>query len=318
MEDKEQPISSGHKTLLIGIALVGLMALGALVLLWPQSSCDGIFQQTAPKVEANLEIIKSQGAVVVSREKIQELSDSAQKVGLHLKTCCSVLDGGKLDAGEFQQCIAMAADYDRQLAIVAQQVVEVVEAKEQGAAELVQRKVVDIKKAINTVTQDEAIFARKVSTLSKPDPKSEPTPKPKAAGNASFESGVFEFKWPGGDCWAIYRADKRVSSHCGSARQALQAGSYTIKPSKPVFHPFDVSITNSAAVKVEKGGTFQFKWPGGDCWTIYRGAKRVASHCGSSKQALQAGVYSIRPSKPVFDAFDITIRAGEKVSVPSE
>ncbi len=61
-------MSSWQKTLLISLALAGLIGLGILVVLhWPRNSCEGIFEQTAPKVEAHLEIIKNKGAVVVSQ-----------------------------------------------------------------------------------------------------------------------------------------------------------------------------------------------------------------------------------------------------------
>ena len=102
MVDKEAR-SIPFKSLLFGVALIGLIALSGL-LLWP-SPCDRIFEQTAPQLKVNLKIIENAGAFAVSREKVQSLSASAQKVGLHLKTCCSVLKAGKLDPGQFQQVL---------------------------------------------------------------------------------------------------------------------------------------------------------------------------------------------------------------------
>ena len=111
-----------HRALLLGAVIIGIAIVAGLIVLRPRSGCDGIFEQTAPRLEANLEIIRSKGMLAVGQEKIQELTESAQKVGLHLKTCCSVLAGGKLNPSQFQQCIDKAAGYEQQVAKVAQQV----------------------------------------------------------------------------------------------------------------------------------------------------------------------------------------------------
>ncbi|MGH7960241.1 MAG: hypothetical protein ACRERD_00250, partial [Candidatus Binatia bacterium] len=60
---------------------------------------------------------------------------------------------------------------------------------------------------------------------------------------SGFGIGTLEFKWPGGDCWNIDRGEVHVNSHCGTAKQALQAGTYTIKPrNNAVFEPFEITI----------------------------------------------------------------------------
>ena len=157
MVDKKSNFISS-KTLLIGIALFGLIGL-AVLLLW-RSPCDDIFAQTAPELKVNLKFIENEGSVAVSRETIQELSESAQKVGLHLKTCCSVLERGKVDPEQFQQCIDTASAYDRKIALVAHQVKEVTEAKEMGAKQISQEKIESIKQAIQTATAEAENFSQ--------------------------------------------------------------------------------------------------------------------------------------------------------------
>lgn len=152
------------KALLIGIALAGLIGLSVLVIR-RHTPCEGIFEQTAPKVEANLQIIKNTGRLAVSQEKIQELSESAQKVGLHLKTCCSVLERGKLNTEQFQECIEMATAYDKQIALVAQQVTEIAEAKEKGATDIVQSKIASVDTVIKSANSSVEDLARHVSEL---------------------------------------------------------------------------------------------------------------------------------------------------------
>ncbi len=138
--EKSNSISSRQKLPLISISVAGLVVVIILIIFWPCSSCAGIFKQTAPSLETHLEIIKNRGAFVIGHEQIQELPESAQKVGLHLKTCCSVLDGGKLNPTQFQQCIEIASAYDQQIALVAQQVTDVTEAMEKGDNDLLQDK----------------------------------------------------------------------------------------------------------------------------------------------------------------------------------
>jgi hypothetical protein len=62
--------------------------------------------------------------------------------------------------------------------------------------------------------------------------------------------GVFEFTWPGPDCWNVYRGDQEVVFGCGAGKQALGAGKYTIRPrNNPIFAPFEITIQDGATVK---------------------------------------------------------------------
>ena len=62
--------------------------------------------------------------------------------------------------------------------------------------------------------------------------------------------GVFEFTWPGPDCWNVYRGNEEVIFGCGAGKQALGPGTYTIRPrSNPIFAPFEITIKDGATVK---------------------------------------------------------------------
>ncbi len=91
-------------------------------------------------------------------------------MGLHLKTCCKVLDRGKLDATQFEQCIDKASAYEKQIALVAQQVTEAAEAKEKGTAEVLTEKIAGINQAIQTATSDAENFSRQVAQIKPPVP----------------------------------------------------------------------------------------------------------------------------------------------------
>ena len=127
--------------------------------------------------------------------------------------------------------------------------------------------------------------------------------------------GVFDFRWPGGDCWDIYRGDEKISYGCGSSKQALQPGRYTIKNGTALFVPFDVEIKNAVTSAVTLGGVVEFKWPGGDCWDVFRGKEKVTYGCGTSKQALEAGTYTISSASAVFLPFAVKVATGVTTTV---
>ena len=129
------------------------------------------------------------------------------------------------------------------------------------------------------------------------------------------QGGVFEVAWPGDDCWDIFRGSEFVTYQCGAKKQALAAGRYIIKGKHgPVFVPVTVDIKEGSLTRLVMGGVFEFAWPGGDCWDIFRGSEFVTYQCGAKKQALGAGRYMIKGKHaPVFDPFEITVIDGGAV-----
>ena len=138
-----------------------------------------------------------------------------------------------------------------------------------------------------------------------------------AASDGGLAASSLEFNWPGSDCWDIFRGEQLVTFQCGANKQALGAGTYTIKGKyAPVFAPFQVNIKSGVETRIEKGGTFVFKWPGGDCWDIFRGAELVTHQCGSNQQALEAGAYTIKAKyAPVFTPFQVNVKSGAEARI---
>jgi type II secretory pathway pseudopilin PulG len=181
MTDPAPAMSGPLKAILIGLGIVVLAGGAALVLLKPgASSCQGVFEQTAPRLEANIELIKNKGGFAVSQEKVQELTEGAQKVGLHLKTCCSVLEGGKLNPDQFQQCIARASAYDRQIAETARQVDVAATAQAQGQTAVVEQQKTQIASSLKSAASEVTALGRQVAQLS---------PKPSGQPDANTRSG---------------------------------------------------------------------------------------------------------------------------------
>jgi hypothetical protein len=145
------------------------------------------------------------------------------------------------------------------------------------------------------------------------------TVKPNAVTSTDAMGGMLDFRWPGLDCWEIDRGETKVVASCGSAKQALQSGTYTVKPATSgVFLPFKITVKPNAVTSADAmGGMLDFKWPGMDCWEIDRGETKVVGSCGSAKQALQAGTYTVRPvTSAAFKPFSVQVPRGQTVTIP--
>jgi hypothetical protein len=151
---------------LIGLGILVLAGGAALVLLRPaDSSCQAVFEQTAPRLEANMELIRTKGGVAISHDIVQELAEGAQKVGLHLKTCCTVLEGGKLSPDQFQQCVAHAAEYDRKIEATARLVDAASTAAAQGETALVEQQKREIAGTVAEATGQVTALGEQVAQL---------------------------------------------------------------------------------------------------------------------------------------------------------
>ena len=79
------------------------------------SPCEGIFRQTALNLSTHIKFLKADGELHIGKEAVTELDERAQIVALDLKTCCTVLDAGRIDPEQFLQCKANARTYDAKL-----------------------------------------------------------------------------------------------------------------------------------------------------------------------------------------------------------
>jgi hypothetical protein len=129
------------------------------------SKCDSIFEQTADRVRADLEFIKIKGELALGQEKVQELAEASQKVGLHLKSCCIAQQAGILSADQFQVCMSGAKDYQNQIIQVATNIKEANAAEEQQKPELARQKTDAAKEAASKIVNTEKALARTTEAL---------------------------------------------------------------------------------------------------------------------------------------------------------
>ncbi len=88
--------------------------------------CEAIFRQTSLGLSTKISFLRAEGQVSIGQEPLVELGERAQMAALDLKTCCTVLDAGRLNPEQFLQCKAKARSYDAKL----QEISEVVERSE--------------------------------------------------------------------------------------------------------------------------------------------------------------------------------------------
>ena len=101
------------------LALMAIIYLGFDVLKAKVAPCDAIFQQTAVSLSTNIQVLKVGGELKIGREAVNELDERAQMAALDLKTCCTVLDAGRIDPEQFLQCKSKARAYDARIQTIA-------------------------------------------------------------------------------------------------------------------------------------------------------------------------------------------------------
>jgi hypothetical protein len=145
------------------LVVVVVIAYLAYNLMRPRvAPCETIFQQTSLKLTTSLKLVQSNGPEVSIEEgKIQDLTERAQMSALNLKTCCIVLEGGKLSSEQFLRCKDDAERFGAQVEKVAATVDEARAAKQQGKRDVVQRKLHEIDRDMAAaVTASEGLRAR--------------------------------------------------------------------------------------------------------------------------------------------------------------
>ena len=105
------------------------------------SPCESIFQQTTLSLKSNIESIKSRGEVFIGQQKIQELTERAQMLGLNLKTCCILSNQRILSADEFLECKGKSEQYQGQIEKIVNYIDEAKEAKQQDRTDVVEEAI---------------------------------------------------------------------------------------------------------------------------------------------------------------------------------
>jgi len=150
------------------VTLVGLTVMVYLVyevVIKQTSPCESIFEQTAMQFELKLKRLETEGGIVLGRQQIQELSDNAQVTALNLKTCCIVLDAGKVNPEQFLQCQNTGRDYEEKLNSIIQQISKVEKAEVSDNQAALQALKESINATLQEAKQISSQLRRKVSEI---------------------------------------------------------------------------------------------------------------------------------------------------------
>lgn len=79
-----------------------------------KSSCEGIFQQSEQKLQADIEILKAKGGLLLGAETIQELTERSQLAALNFKGCCIAADNELIEKKQFLECKNTLANFQNQ------------------------------------------------------------------------------------------------------------------------------------------------------------------------------------------------------------
>ncbi len=101
------------------LALLAVVYLGYDLAKGRLSPCEAVYQQTSVGLSTRISFLKTEGELQIGREQLTDLDERAQMAALNLKTCCTVLDAGRLDPEQFLQCKGSARAYEARLADIA-------------------------------------------------------------------------------------------------------------------------------------------------------------------------------------------------------
>jgi hypothetical protein len=85
-------------------------------------------------------ISQTHGQLVIGSEKVQELTESSQRVGILCKTCCIANQSGKINAEQFQVCLDTTKQYQTHVVKVADSIDQASAAKARGDTQTADQK----------------------------------------------------------------------------------------------------------------------------------------------------------------------------------
>lgn len=101
-----------------GIVAIVALYLGYDILKGRVSPCESLYEQASVGVKTRIHFLENEAELEIGKAALMELDDRGQMAALNLKTCCTVLDAGRIDPEQFLQCKAKARAYDDEIAAI--------------------------------------------------------------------------------------------------------------------------------------------------------------------------------------------------------
>ena len=141
------------------------------------SPCDSIFEQTTTQLDTKLKLANAEAELSIGKEKIQDLTEEAQKMALNLKACCVVSGAGKINPNQFLKCKESERMYEAQIDIIKIQLQEVKMAKMEGSSDVIEEKQRQIDAAVDKARSISRAFGEQVKKIERKIAEANPGPK---------------------------------------------------------------------------------------------------------------------------------------------
>ena len=229
-----------------------------------RSRCDSIFQQTDDIMQVSLKVIETKGKLALGSQKVQELTDSSQKVAIHLKSCCTFQQAGALNAEQLQVCISGAKDYQAQIIQVAANIKEADAAEKQQKPELAKQKTDEAKEGANKLLSTEKTLAKAVETPPAAPPvkggaEKEPNNTIPQANVAEMGTTIVGEVTPADDVDFFRFQYRDAKKRRDKIVVHLENRSTTLRPSL-ILHNEDKSIARNWDTANAPGANFEFSF----------------------------------------------------------
>jgi len=86
--------------------------------------CGQLFEQTTVSLTAKIDVLEKDTSLIIGRNRIQELSASAQQMALSLQSCCIASQTNIISGEQFLQCQTGTSTYANRLDAIAARLAE--------------------------------------------------------------------------------------------------------------------------------------------------------------------------------------------------
>lgn len=113
--------------------------------------------------------------MVIGRDKIQDLAESSQRMGIFCKTCCIAQQSGKINASQFQDCLNTTKSYQTQVLQVASSVEAANTARQKGQDQVASEKIEQATVAASAAAGSVRKLGDTVAAISEASPSASPS-----------------------------------------------------------------------------------------------------------------------------------------------
>ena len=120
------------KNIIIGLGFLAFLVVSYFaydLLINKSNPCGQLFEQTSATLTTKINVLEKDTSLTIGRNRIQELSASAQQMALSLQSCCIAAQTDKISGEQFLQCQTGTTTYANRLDVIAARLAALEEAK---------------------------------------------------------------------------------------------------------------------------------------------------------------------------------------------